>query len=40
MIRFILVVIYVVLFLVLTIPVMVVEWIIGKRNPGLKDRSS
>lgn len=40
MIRFIVVVIVVVLFLVLSIPLMLAEWIIGKCNPGLKDRSS
>lgn len=40
MIRFILVVIYVVLFLVLTIPVLAVEWLIGKWKPAWKDRSS
>lgn len=40
MIRFILVVITVVLFLILSTPVMLIEWIIGKFNPGLKDRSS
>ena len=38
--RTILVVLFVFFFLVLTIPVMLVEWIIGKFNPGLKDRSS
>ncbi len=40
MFRFILVVITVVLFLILSTPVMLIEWIIGKFNPGLKDRSS
>ena len=40
MIRFILVVLFVVLFLILSTPLMLVEWIIGKFNPGLKDRSS
>ena len=40
MIRLILVASFVGLFLVLTIPVMVVEWIIGKWNPDLKSRSS
>lgn len=40
MIRFILVVIYVILFLILTIPLMVAEWIIGKFNPERKDRHS
>ena len=40
MIRFILVVTFVVLFLILSTPIMLVEWIIGKFNPSLKDRSS
>lgn len=40
MIRFILVVIAVVLFLICSIPIMLVEWIIGKFNPTLKDTSS
>ena len=40
MIRFILVCIVVIAYLVLTIPVLLVEWIIGKFNPPLKDRSS
>ncbi|MDE6168876.1 MAG: 1-acylglycerol-3-phosphate O-acyltransferase, partial [Acetatifactor sp.] len=40
MIRFILVVIYVVLFLILTIPLMIAEWIIGRFNPERKDRHS
>ena len=40
MIRFIFVVLFVVLFLILSTPLMLVEWIIGKFNPGLKDRSS
>lgn len=40
MIRLILVVSFVVLFLILTIPVMIVEYIIGKFNPDLKSRSS
>lgn len=38
--RTVLVVLFVFFFLVLTIPVMFVEWIIGKFNPNLKDRSS
>lgn len=38
--RTILVVLFVVLFLVLSIPIMLVEWIIGKFNQNLKDRSS
>lgn len=40
MFRFIIVVTYLILYLILTIPVLFVEWIIGKFNPGLKDRSS
>lgn len=40
MIRFILVVIHVVLFLILSMPAMLIELIIGKFNPDLKDRSS
>ena len=40
MLRFIIVVIYLVLYLILSIPVLLAEWIIGKFNPGLKDRSS
>ena len=40
MIRFIITVIFVVSFLILSMPIMLVEWIIGKFNPGLKDRSS
>lgn len=38
--RIVLVALFVFLFLVLTIPVMLVEWIIGKFNQDLKDRSS
>lgn len=40
MIRFIIVVLFVVLFLVLSIPLMAVEWILGKLNKDLKNRSS
>lgn len=40
MIRLILVITFVVLFLIFTIPVMIVEYIIGKTNPDLKSRSS
>lgn len=40
MIRFLLTCITVIGFLILSIPVMGIEWIIGKFNPGLKDRSS
>ena len=38
MIRFIFVVLFVVLFLILSTPPMLVEWIIGKFNPGLKEK--
>lgn len=40
MLRFIIVVITVVGFLVLTIPVLIAEWIIGKFNPYMRDISS
>ncbi len=40
MIRFLLVATTVVTFLVLSIPALIVEWIIGKFNPDLKSRSS
>lgn len=40
MIRFLLVVIFVVSFLILSIPVFLAEWLIGKWNPGLRDISS
>lgn len=40
MIRFVLVLLFVVLFLIVSIPVALVEWIIGRFNPGLKSRSS
>lgn len=40
MIRFILVSGFLILFLVLSIPVLIAEWIIGKFNQDLKDRSS
>ena len=40
MIRLILVLIFVILFLILSIPVMFVEWIIGKFNMDIKNRSS
>ena len=40
MIRFILVCLFVVLFLILSIPLMFVEWIIGKFNMDAKSRSS
>lgn len=40
MFRFIIVVIFVVSFLLLSAPIMLVEWLIGKVNPSVKDRSS
>ena len=40
MIRFIIVIIFVVLFLILSMPLMLIEWIIGKFNVELKDRTS
>lgn len=40
MFRFIIVVIFLILFLILTIPVLCVEWIIGKFNPYARDISS
>ena len=40
MIRLILVVVFVVLFLIVSIPILLVEWIIGKFNMNLKKRSS
>lgn len=40
MIRFVLVVLFVVLFLILSIPLMLIEWVIGKFNPDIKSRSS
>ena len=40
MIRFICIVILVVLFLILTIPILFVEWIVGKFNPHARDISS
>lgn len=40
MLRFIIVATFVVLFLILSIPLLIVEWIIGKFNQPLKDRSS
>lgn len=40
MIRLILVAVFLVGFLILSIPVFFVEWLIGKWNPSLKDRSS
>lgn len=40
MIRLILVLLFVVIFLIVSLPIQLVEFIIGKHNPGLKDRSS
>ena len=40
MIRLILVLITVVAFLILSIPILVAEWLIGKKNPKLRDESS
>lgn len=40
MIRFILAVTFVLLFLVCSIPLLIAEWIIGKFNPAVKDKSS
>ena len=40
MIRFLILVCFVVLFLVCSIPLLIAEWIIGKFNPSVKDRSS
>lgn len=40
MIRFILIVIFLVIFLVLSIPLFLAEWIIGKFNPKARDISS
>lgn len=40
MIRIILVALFVILFLILSIPLLIIEWIIGKFNQDLKNRSS
>ncbi len=40
MIRFIIIILFLVLFLILSIPLLIAEWIIGKFNRPLKDRSS
>lgn len=40
MIRFLLVVLFVISFLILSIPLLIAEWIIGKRNPKVKGQSS
>ena len=40
MIRFISVALFVVIFLILSIPLLIAEWIIGKFNMDIKNRSS
>ncbi len=40
MIRFLIVALFVILFLILSIPLLIAEWIIGRFNPALKDKSS
>jgi 1-acyl-sn-glycerol-3-phosphate acyltransferase len=40
MIRFILAMGWLAVFLICSIPLMIIEWIIGKFNRGLRDRSS
>ena len=40
MIRLVLILLFVVIFLIISLPIQLVEFIIGKYNPGLKDRSS
>ena len=40
MLRYVIIILFVALFLVCSIPLMLVEWIIGKFNPDLKNRSS
>ena len=40
MLRFICIVIFLIAYLILTIPVLIVEWIIGKFNPYARDISS
>ena len=39
MIRLILVLFAVVAFLILSIPILIVEWLIGKKNPKLRDEA-
>lgn len=39
MIRLILVALFLILYLILSLPVLLVEWLIGKWNPSLKDKS-
>lgn len=40
MIRLILILLFLVVFFLISIPIYLVEWLIGKRNPQLRDRSS
>ncbi len=40
MIRLLLIALFLVVFLIASIPVFLIEWLIGKINPGLRDRSS
>lgn len=40
MIRFIITILFVILFLILSTPLLIIEWVIGKFNPELKSRSS
>ena len=40
MVRFILVALSVILFLIFSIPILIAEWIIGKKNPDRKNRQS
>ena len=40
MIRLILVAVFLILFLILSTPLMLVEWLLGKSNPDAKSRSS
>lgn len=40
MLRLILIAVYLVLYLILSLPVLLAEWLIGKRRPDLKDKSS
>ncbi len=40
MIRFIIIVVFVVLFLIISIPLLLIEWVLGKCNKPLRDKSS
>ena len=40
MLRFLAILIFLIIFLILTIPVMIVEWIINKFNPSLRRKTS